>query len=211
MKKLIIFDMDGTINDSSPGITYCFRKTCEHYGKTDVSDELLRTRLCGPFMDNLKSIVGINDSQIPEAVDFYVKHYASEGQAMARLFPDISDVIRTLKDSGYRLAIATLMAEKYAVMTLKKESIYDLFETVHGASFEVEYTKRDLLEQCLDSTGVSVRDTIMIGDGVDDYLSAKGMGMDFIAAGYGYELDPGFCEEHGLRYVRDPKGLLDVL
>ncbi len=211
MKKLIIFDMDGTLNDSSPGIVYCFRKTCEFYGKTDVTDDILRTGLSGPFTENLKSIIRIDDSQIPEAIDYYVRHYAAEGQSMAKLFPGVDPLLKKLKGSGYKLAVATHMAEEYAINTLKRESVFDYFDVVHGASFEIEYSKGDLIEQCLRSLNVSADDSVMVGDGVDDHQSAKGLGVDFIGAGYGYEIDQDYCMANGIPFLKSPEDLLRYL
>lgn len=47
--KLVIFDLDGTIHDSSSGIAYCFRKTGETYGIMSIPDEKIRKGLTGPF------------------------------------------------------------------------------------------------------------------------------------------------------------------
>jgi len=197
-KKLLIFDMDGTINDSSSGITYCFKKTCEAFGKDDVTEELLRTGLCGPFVENLLNIVGIEQSQVPEAVDIYVRHYSSEGQFMSTLFPDVPETLAYLRSKGYDLAVATLMVEGYALKTLEDRGILDHFDTVHGASLDVEYTKQYLIEQCLDSVGASPEESVMIGDGRDDHISAVKAGIDFIGVSYGYEIDQEYCRSNGI-------------
>jgi phosphoglycolate phosphatase len=130
---------------------------------------------------------------------------------MAELFPGIEPLLNQLKKSGYKLAIATHMAEEYAIKTLKRESVFDYFDVIHGASFEIEYSKRDLIEQCLQSLDISSEDSVMIGDGIDDHLSAKSLGIEFIAAEYGYEIDTDYCSLNGIQYISRPEELLHML
>jgi len=201
--KLIIFDLDGTVNDSSPGIIYCFRKTGESYGKTDIPEELLRSGLSGPFEVNIKKLLDLEPEQVDEAIKEYVSYYVAEGQKMARLFIGINKTLQYLKSRGYLLGIATMMVDEYARSTLKNYGILDLFDTIHGASLTEVCHKEDLIRGCLKDTGLSPEEAVMIGDGSDDFRAAKDVGTEFIAALYGYEIDTGFCTQNGIRGIND--------
>jgi phosphoglycolate phosphatase len=201
--KLIIFDLDGTVNDSSPGIIYCFRKTGESYGKVDLSDEWLRNGLSGPFEVNILKLLDLRPDQVDEAIQEYVKYYVESGQKMARLFEGIRDTLGYLKSRGYLLGVATMMVDEYARSTLDSYGITELFDTIHGTSFDFAYHKEDLIRACLADTGVSPEEAVMIGDGSDDYRAARAADVEFIGALYGYEIDTGFCTQNGIRGISD--------
>ena len=201
MPKLIIFDLDGTINDSSPGISYCYRRTAETYGINDMTEERLRTGLSGPFETNISNILDLEDSEVPEAIRRYVEFYTAEGRYMCQLFPRVKETLEYLRNKGYLIGMATMMVDEYARDTLRKYGILGLFDTIHGASLTVPHTKEDLVRSCLDDAGVSPADAVLVGDGSDDHRAAVVSGTDFIAARYGYELDREYCERNSIRGI----------
>ena len=201
--KLIIFDLDGTVNDSSPGIIYCFRKTGESFGKTNLSDEFLQSGLSGPFEVNIARLLELRPDQVNEAIKEYITYYIESGQKMAHLFTGMRDTLEYLKSRGYMLGVATMMVDEYARGTLENYGIIDLFDTIHGTSLDEVRHKEWLIEACLKDTGLSPDEAVMIGDGSDDYRAAMAVGTDFIAALYGYEIDIGFCTQNGVRGISD--------
>lgn len=207
--KLLIFDLDGTVNNSSPGIAYCYKRTGEHYGKMDITDDRIAEGLCGPFDENLRMILDDPTIDIDEAIKVYTKFYVEFGQAMSELFDGIKEVLIDLKERGYLIGLATLMADEYAKSTLENYGIIDYFDTVHGASFVIPYVKEDLIDMCIYDVDVLPEEAVMIGDGLDDYRASKVSGTDFLAATYGYELKEDFCVKHGLKYVNSPSEISD--
>ena len=205
--KLLILDLDGTINDSSPGISYCFRKTGVIFGKHDISDDALRDGLTGPFEENIKKILDLEDSQIPKAIEYYVDFYVKEGQSMSQIFPGMEETLHYLKDRGYALGLATLMVEKFAKQTLHGYGVDGLFDTIHGASLTIPYSKYDLINLCLESTGIEPSKTVMIGDGEDDHIAAEKAGVRFVGVTYGYGVDREYCTKNNVPYIDDPKDL----
>lgn len=210
-KKLVILDLDGTVNDSSPGFVFCYKKTGEHYGKFDISDEELKLGLSGPFEINLAKMLDLTPEQIPEAIKIYVGYYEEYGRNMSKLFEGIPDLLEYLRQNGYMIALATMMEEGYAKQTLHKYGIDVFFDAIHGASFIVPYTKHDLIELCLTALDVSPSDAVMIGDGVDDHLSAVKSNVDFIGAVYGYGITKEYCEANSVPFIRKPEELKKLL
>ncbi len=208
--RMVIFDLDGTINDSSPGISYCFRKTGEKFGVHDIPEEKLNYGLSGPFVENITYILDLKPEQVDEAIKTYVGFYTAEGQSMSCLFGGMKDALRYLKSKGYLLGVATMMVEEYAKSTLQRYGILDMFDTVNGASFVVPYTKKDLIDRCLTAMDVSPEEAVVIGDGTDDHRSANLCGTRFMGVTYGYEIDKEYCEEHGIEAIEFPGQIMDL-
>jgi len=211
MKKLLIFDLDGTLSDSSEGILYCYRKTGEAFGKTDIPEETLRSGLGGPFAENMMRIIGIPPEKIMDGVKVYVGNYIDKGFSMCSGFPGTRKALENLRDKGYVMCVATMMVEEFSIKTLEKLGILDLFLSVRGTNLKTAIYKRELIEKCLADAGATVDETVMIGDSYDDLDAASTMEMDFIAAAYGYGLPKELCEEKGIAYVEEPMGLCDIL
>ena len=209
--RLLIFDLDGTVNDSSPGVIHCFQKTAEKFGKDVPLEEIIEHGLTGPFEPNIKRILGLTDDQVKPAIDEYVKFYISEGQWDSQLFPGIEETFNDLRSRGYLIGLATLMAQEFAETTLEKRGIINLFDSINGASLDTYVSKEELIERCLIETDVAPEDACMIGDSADDKRAADLCGVRFIGVTYGYGLDLKYCIENGIEYVNSPIELLDIL
>ena len=209
-KKLIIFDLDGTLNDSRKGFAYCYRETAKTYGIDELTDEDLKEGFSGPFEIGIAKILHITEEEVPEAVARYVDFYQRDGRNMACLFPGVKEVVRYLKNKGYALAVATMMEEGFANDTLRNNGIDDCFAVVRGASFTIPYRKDELITKCLYDTGIGPEDAVMIGDGVDDHNASKMCGIDFIGVTYGYDIDTEYCESESIPYITDPSQLKEM-
>ena len=121
--KLVIFDLDGTINNSAETIKYCFRRTGEYYGKHDITEEKLKEGLCGPFDTNIAKMLELKTDQVPEAIDRYAAHFEEKSPVMSHLFPGAKETIVWLKDHGYKIGLATMMVEPYALAILRNYGI----------------------------------------------------------------------------------------
>ena len=203
---MIILDLDGTVNDSSPGVKHCFLKTAQLYGK-DLSEEVLNTGLSGQFVENLTRLLGLQPDQISEATDRYVELYLNEGQSMAEIFPGIPETIQYLKEKGYLIGMATLMGDEYAKNTLKMKGISHLFDSVHGASLTEFISKEQLIGFCLDDFDLDPSEAVMVGDGQDDHRASQVAGVDFIGVTYGYDIDEDYCKKHSLEFIGSPEDL----
>ncbi len=211
MKRLLIFDMDGVLSDSSEGILYCYRKTGEEFGRADIPEGLLRSGLGGPFAENIMRILDIPPERTMDAVKVYVSHYIEKGFDMCSGFPGTREALEALRAKGYVMCVATMMAEEFALRTMERLGLRDLFLSIRGASLKEPVQKRELVGRCLSDAGATADEAVMIGDTEDDLEAAKAVGMDFVAVTYGYGFTDESCERRGLRHARDPKGLSEIL
>ncbi len=211
MRELLIFDLDGTLSDSSEGILHCYRKTGEAFGRPDIPEEVLRTGLVGPFAENMKRIVGIPDERLMEGVAFYVSLFAKEGFEKGKAFPGTAEALGKLRDRGHRMCVATLMAEEFSERTLERLGIRGFFDMVCSASTKVPVSKTELVTRCLEGMGRRPEEAVVIGDSVDDLEAARSVGAGFVGVTYGYGLTREHCEREGVPSASEPSGIPDAL
>ena len=197
--KLIIFDMDGTLTDSWPGMEYCYNETFREYGRENMTEDEFLSGFVGNLSENLRVMLHIDDeNELEKAVETFRRHYRERGHALSAPFPGIIDLVRQLHSEGYKLGLATMMLQKYAADILEELKIRDCFDAVEGSDITGERSKADMIRTCMVRTGVSNEDTVMIGDGFNDQKAAEKAKVGFIAAAYGYGITVQNCEEYGI-------------
>lgn len=186
MKKLVILGFDGTIADTSPGILYCFNTTAIAMGYKPVDHAALYGIIGHSLDDGFKRLFGMKDDEVEYAVKNYSKLYSIKGKEMFTLYDGMKDTLVKLRESGHKLAIATQKHVMFTCDMLKVHGIYDYFDAVCATDVGTNLTKSALLLQACEKTGVSVEESILIGDSAVDAEGARSIGMDFAAALYGW-------------------------
>lgn len=210
-KKLIIFDKDGTLMDSSPGSFRAFEKLAEEQGLTIEPRERWLEALCGSFGHNIKWLYHLNDDQVvPMAIEYTKVYGKVEGYYDFIEYPEICEVVRELAGK-YMLSVATMMFQDFAVKSFQAMDIDGCFITIQGSIMERWVTKQEMIEACMDIAGVTPGEVVMIGDSTDDLESARKAGIDFVGVTYGYGFTPEDCKREGIPYARSPRELLTIL
>lgn len=186
MKKLVIFGFDGTIADTSPGILYCFNTTATAMGYEPVDHDALYGVIGIPLQKGFQTLFNMKDDEIEYAANNYSKLYSQKGKEMFTLYPGIEDAIKKLKENGCKVAIATLKHKMYTADMLEVYNISDLFDTVCATDVGTNLDKKDLILQACNNLGVSVEDSVYVGDSEIDAIGSAELGIDFAAALYGW-------------------------
>ncbi len=207
MTRLIIFDMDGTLVDSWPGMEYCYNQTFRHYGREDMTEDEFLSGFVGNLTDNLRTMLRLEGAELDEAVAVFREHYAERGHALSKPFPYVLDLVKELHSEGYKLGIATMIYQPYAVDMLEELKVRQYFDVIQGSDRVGERKKANMIIDCMLSADVSAADTVMIGDGFNDQKAAEKAGVGFIAAAYGYGITRENCEEYGYEYASRPEDL----
>ncbi len=188
MKKLVIFDMDGTLADTSPGILSSHIHTLKSMG-CDVPDmDKLHTLIGGPLLGTYKNVFKLSDEDARTAVRIYREYYSIHGVHQANVYPGIPELLRNLKAAGCLLMVATLKAERFARPMLAELNIAQYFDFIFGVDENDTKTKADLLKQCISVSKLSVADTVLVGDSAFDIEGAREVGIGFIGVTYGFGL-----------------------
>lgn len=188
--KLIIFDFDGTIVDSSPGIYNTANYTVKKLGKKEETNiEKLNQFIGPPLKDCFKLTYDLEDDLVEEACDIYRDRYFEKGQYEVHVFDHIEDVIKSLKDKGYILAIATMKYKEIVLSMLEHLNLAKYFEYIDGTNIEGTKYKAQILNEILEHFNLEKTDAVLIGDTYHDETAAKEAEIDFLAVNYGFGFD----------------------
>ena len=186
--KLIIFDFDGTLADTSEGILNCHKHALVAMGRPEPADEELAGIIGGQLLKTYIERFGFSEEDAVKAVKIYRDRYAEKGIYEFKFYDGIKEVLTNLKERGYKTAIATLKAERFAKIMVEEKGFADLFDVVHGVDEQDILTKSDLIDMCINETNTEKVDSIMVGDSKNDAVGAQKSGIDFLALTYGFGL-----------------------
>jgi phosphoglycolate phosphatase len=182
----LIFDLDGTLTDSKPGILGCLRKVIDARG---MGDQGPLDRFIGPpveewVVDLLPD--GSEDEQAALARD-YRACYDREGWRNNSVFPAVREMLVHLHQQGFPLFVCTSKQQHFAVRILDAFELSGLFTAIYGDKAEyTSHSKVDLLANVLREQALSSDSTWMIGDRSFDIEAAHANQLRCLAAGWGY-------------------------
>ncbi len=185
-KSAILFDLDGTLTDSKPGILSCLKKTLLAH---EISWEGPLDRFIGPPVETwVKELMPEGDeaAQAQLAQD-YRTCYGQTGWEENSVYEGIPELLAALKDRGFPLYVCTSKQEHFARRILEKFALAGYFNSIHGDRAEFSsHSKVDLLAHLLQQESLDPAHTWMIGDRKFDIEAAKANGVRVIAVSYGY-------------------------
>lgn len=184
----ILFDLDGTLTDSGPGIMNGFQYAIEKMGG-QVTDKQQLSKFVGPSLkDSFSRVLGYSEQDTVEAIRLYRKYYNTMGGVYEnKVYPGIEKLLQELKIAGKKLMIAT---SKNALATNTVLEHFDLkkyFNFIAAADDQLRPRKADVIRYVLQQCDISdLSQTVMIGDRENDILAANEVGLDSVGVLYGY-------------------------
>jgi phosphoglycolate phosphatase len=193
LPRCLLFDMDGTLLDSLPGIAYSVQAAFDAAGLPERAYDL--RQLIGPPIRTILSRAAETDD--PALLDTLEQHfrasYDNEGWRQSVCFPDALEVLQAMKKSGHRLFIVTNKPRRSSTMAIEAEGIASLFERIYTRdSIDPPYaTKADMLHALLTDQHLSPQECVMVGDTMEDASAAAMHKINFIFMEHGYgEISP---------------------
>ena len=212
--KVILFDLDGTLTDSGPGITACVQYALEKMGRPEPDLKKLEVFIGPPLMDQFMAYAGFSKEEAEEATKYYRERYTKTGMFENALYPGIEELLAYLKDQGCVLAVASSKPEVYVRQILEHFHLTGYFTEIVGAELEEGgiSKKEEVIEEALKRLHMesSRQDVVMVGDRCYDVLGAHACGIQCIGVAYGY----GSMDElikAGVTYVADSVEELEIL
>ena len=187
-QKHILFDLDGTIVRSDPGITRGVQKSLEHFGIYE-EPENLKKFVGPPLVESYTKLYGLSLLQYEKALEIFHEYYRSTGIFECELYEGIEEMLKVLSVE-YRLYIATSKPEKEARRVIEHFGLDKYFTFVGGSDGDFNTkrsTKAAVIEYVLKSNNIEDKTAaIMVGDKVHDIVGANTVGLKSIGILYGY-------------------------
>ena len=182
----LIFDLDGTLTDSKPGIVGCLRKVLDarhidHPGPLD--------RYVGPPVEEWAVQIlpdGSEEDRVALARD-YRACYDREGWRNNSVFPGARAMLSELRRQGFPLFVCTSKQQHFAVRILEFFELAGLFTAIYGDKAEyASHSKVDLLANLLRENSLTPDSAWMIGDRIYDIQAGRANHLRCLAAAWGY-------------------------
>ncbi len=189
MAEVILFDLDGTLTDSGPGIMNCVKYAFEKLNFTDYDEQTLRSFVGPPLDYRFRDVLGTDEEETKKVVATYRERYSETGIWENSVYEGIPEVLCILKCSGKRLAVATSKPQHMAEKVLEKFELAEYFEVICGSKADGKKAeKTKILQDVLEALGCEDKkdQVVLIGDTKYDVQGAKAVGIDCVGVSYGY-------------------------
>jgi phosphoglycolate phosphatase len=190
----LIFDLDGTLTDSKPGILGCLGKTIAAH-RIEYSGPL--DHFIGPPVEQwtVELLPNGSDEEHAAVARDYRACYDREGWKNNSVFAGVREMLSHLHAQGFPMYVCTSKQQHFAVRILDLFDLTGLFTAVYGdKAVYASHAKEDLLALLVSECGLDKSATWMIGDRIFDIEAARANGIRSLAAGWGY----GTAEEYAL-------------
>lgn len=189
--ELVIFDVDGTLLDTSEGVLSSVKYTIERFGFDMPDDKQLRTFIGPPIQRSFANTFGLSGDIIQEMTAVFRDRYKGDDLIKALPYEGIYECFDSLESNGIKTAIATYKRDDYAQRIMKHFHFDDHTKIIHGADDKNKLSKSDIIEICINESGIPKEKVLMVGDTDNDAIGAEGIGVDFLAVTFGFGFKPG--------------------
>ena len=183
----VLFDLDGTLSESAPGILGSLQRAFADVGVPWVDEVTARSLLGPPFSHSLPPLVG--DQNMDAVVAAYRRHYVEQGALLhTRCYDGIRELVSTLHDSAIQLAVATSKPEPHAIRIVAHLGLAEYFPLVGGDTVDGRRdSKAQVIGDVLRRLGRPPAESVlMVGDRSHDVLGAAAHGLSCAGALWGY-------------------------
>jgi phosphoglycolate phosphatase len=191
--RLIVFDWDGTLSDSTALIASSIQAACRDIGAV-VPDEFAARHVIGlGLAEALNRIApSVPPSRHSELAARYRDHFLAQ-DAEIPLFAGAREMLAELDARGFLLAIATGKSRNGLARALAQQGIGDFFVATRCADEGLAKPHPEMLLHLIERTGVVAGKTLMIGDTTHDLDLARNAGVLALAVTYGAHPSAGLA------------------
>lgn len=211
----VVFDIDGTLLDSAPGIVAGFQHALRSVGFVPPETAVLHADL-GPPVGQVFQALGVPSADLGPAVAAYRAFYLSTGLRKAAPYPGVVGLLRALTAAGCTVATATAKRTDIANAILDYHQLRGYFVVVNGTRSESD-TKSETLARTLallggpnPNTPTNPQRTVMVGDRHSDITAAQDCGVLPVAVSWGYG-SAVELQRTGATLIDHPGQLLELL
>ena len=203
-----IFDLDGTLVNSSNEVLLCFKKAFEA-SDVKIDETRLNTDVIGPPLVEIIKLIAPDlksEEKIKEVMQKFRQIYDNDENDITDFYDGIYEFLLNLKKSNKKIFLATFKPMLPTIRIVKKLKL-NMFEDIYTIDkFGEKMSKTEMIEDILKKYNLKREETAMIGDALTDMAAAKEAGVKAIAALWGYEADKEklkSCADFAINNIRE--------
>ena len=201
--SLLVFDWDGTLIDSKVQIVNCMQATIGSLKLESRSDEQISNIIGLGLEEAILSLYpDLSKNDVKECAQSYREYYLTKDKTPSPLFEGVTEVLMSLRETGYELAVATGKSRRGLDKGLVDTNLEAYFPITRCADETRSKPHPQMLEEILVDYNTDASKALMIGDSEYDLQLANNTKVDALAVSYGV---------HGLMRLlkQDPAGFID--
>lgn len=186
MYKAILFDLDGTLLDTTEGVVHAVKRAITELGmEMPPYNELLE--YVGPPMQlSFMKHYGMEKKEALDAANLFRKIYKEESLFLARVYDGVFGILEYLKTCNIKIAVATNKSHFNAIEILKHFGISEYCDCMMGSDLEGKLQKADIIIESLKKLDVPANEALYIGDSEFDLEGANIANIQFLGVTYGF-------------------------
>ena len=184
--ETVLFDLDGTLTDSGPGIMNAVRYALNKMGIEETDISRLRSFIGPPLHENFSKLYNMDYDTAWVAVNTFREYYLDKGWMENEPYPGIPELLHDLRTAGKTLMVATSKPDETARRVLEHFDLTKYFHRIQGATFQDTHCqKADVIRMVL-SECPHIEPVVMVGDRENDCEGASKNDIPCIGVLYGY-------------------------
>jgi phosphoglycolate phosphatase len=189
MKKYryILFDLDGTLIYSHPGIYSCFQHALKAMGKPEAAQDVLRKCIGPSLMYSFATFFDMTEEDARKATALYREQYSVTGVYENAPIEGALECLKALKSKGYVMALATSKPKIYADIIAERWGFSTYLQEQVGPGMDGSLgSKAEVIAEAIRLLGANKEECLMVGDRHHDIEGAKENGIDSVLLKVGY-------------------------
>jgi len=207
---LIIFDLDGTLIDSSTDLAVSMNATRSHFALPPLNPNLIYSYVGNgaPMLIRRSMPEDASEEQLNSALEFFLKFYRAHALEHTRLYPGVREIVRELFGNGHKLAILTNKPARISFDIIGALGLRECFVRVYGGdSFPHKKPNPAGIFQLMQDTGTDAEHTVMVGDSAVDVQTARNGGVRSCGVLWGFQPE-SFEAERPDTVIGEPRELM---
>lgn len=186
MIKAILFDFDGTLVNSAPGIVKTMEQVFTEMNVEVPTEEAMRATIGLPLRLALKELGHLDDKRADDATELYRALFPVYEVGYVTVFPDVTETLMSLKEKGIRMAVVTSRDTVSLKLIADRRELTPFFETyVTGADGFLPKPAPDMVLEVLKRMKLKKDEVLVVGDTTFDIDMGNSAGCKTVAVTYG--------------------------
>jgi len=194
--KNIIFDFDGTLIDSRPGVITAFKRTIKKLTSKQIDEQKIAQLIGAPLAQIISVLLDTDDrATIYRGSELFKKYYSKEGIYQNTVYPGIGKMLAVFKNQSCQLFVVSNKIESFMKKILEQHNLKKYFILVRGTDGTDKQSKKaEHIKQFISQYKLKKEETVVIGDTKNDIIAAKTNSIYSIGVTWGYSLGPDLIE-----------------